>query len=187
MSTEDTTKHIWENLYMVRVPTLDATSVQFLKAHGTYITGDKRIDRANANSWLTTYLSIAKMVEMFKEGIAISVIYSADTKKIYDAIEAHLLAWKQQLEHGVNIGDAPLDDLIEMDKFAHTVYQYAKHHFTPELVNSLFARRLQDRFRAMPTNLLKPLEEAKPIEQVQDRSTYMSDFLKTRVFGSGRF
>lgn len=189
MTHTDTTKAIWENLYLVRLPSLDATSVDFLKAHGTYITGDRRIDAANANSWLTTYITIAKMVELHKEGVAISVINPDDTKRIYDAIEAHLLAWRSELEYGVNIGNAPVQDLMDMDKFANTVYHHAKYHITPELIESLFARRIQDRFKATPNKMLKPLvtDESNENKPIPDRSTQISDFLKSRVFGSRRF
>lgn len=189
MIPKDTTKAIWESLYMVRLPSLDATSVDFLKAHGTYITGNKRIDSANVNNWLTTYLTIAKMVELHKEGVAISVLNPGDTKRIYDAIEAHLLAWRSELEYGVNIGNAPLQDLMDMDRFANTVYQHAKYHITPEFLDSLFSRRIQERFKSTPSKMLKPLntEESKEPIATPERSTHISDFLKGRVFGSRRF
>ena len=188
MIPNDTTKAIWENLYLVRMPSLDATSVDFLKAHGTYITGNKRIDQANVNSWLTTYINIAKMVELHKEGVTISVLNPGDTKRIYDSIEAHLLAWRSELEYGVNIGNAPVQDLMDMDRFANTVYHHAKYHITPEFIDSLFARRIQDRFKATPSKMLKPLLPDTPNDNTQmpDRSTQLSDFLKSRVFGNRR-
>lgn len=189
MTPIDTTKAIWENLYMVRLPSLDATSVDFLKAHGTYITGNKRIDSANANNWLTTYLTIAKMVELHKEGVTISVLNPDDTKRIYDAIEAHLLAWRHELEYGVNIGNAPMQDLMDMDKFANTVYQHAKYHITPEFMDSLFARKIEEKFKSTTRKMLKPLiaEENKEPKATLERSTQISDFLKGRVFGNRRF
>jgi hypothetical protein len=41
----DTTKALWERLYLVRLPRLEVASVQYLQTYGTYITGDKLIDQ----------------------------------------------------------------------------------------------------------------------------------------------
>ena len=37
------------------------------------------------------------------------------------------MAWKSNIEECVNIGDAPLDDLIAMDAFATSIYDKAKY------------------------------------------------------------
>ena len=184
----DTTVEIWEHLYMVRVPSLDATSVQFIKAHGTYITGNKEIDNAAANDWITTYMPIAKMVELYKEGVTIAVVKYDDTKKIYEAIERHLTAWLQQLNHGLNIGNAPIEDLLEMDKFANTVYAHARHIITEEAVKDLFHMSIHKKFKAIPGRIIPNFDEQpsdKP-KQAGDRES-MAEFLKSRITGIKRF
>ena len=82
------------------------------------------------------------MVEYFTKGIPVYIVKQADVKTIYEYIENHLLAWKRQLEQGVNIGGAPVDDLIAMDAFANKIYEHAKYHFTREVADSIFLRQM---------------------------------------------
>lgn len=178
-SQVDTTKAIWERLYLVRVPSLDATSMSFLKMHGTYITGIKSIDDANVNNWMTTYINIAQMVDFYKEGVTVAVVNKDDTKAIYEAIEQHLVAWKSKLQYGINIGNAPVDDLMAMDQFANAVYDHAKHLLPREVIDSLLSININKRFKA--NNMLQtPTDKTKAVEESEGRNTMM-DFLKSRV------
>jgi len=188
MSGYDTTKEIWEKLYMVRLPSLDATSMSFLKHHGTYVTGIKEIDNANVNNWITTYITIDKMVEFYKQGVTVSVIRPSDTQLIYEAIEKHLVGWRTMLEKGINIGNAPIEDLIEMDKFANAVYEHARYHIPEELIESLFKLNIGKRIRAIPGQMFRPEPSVITEEEKhpQQRNS-MAEFLKSRVHGIKRF
>lgn len=182
--TFDTTPEIWERRYLVKLPSLDATSISFLRNHGTYITGDKKIDRGNANSWITTYLTIDRMVDYYQEGVSIALVKQEDAKLIYEAIESHLLAWSEHLKYGMNTGDAPISDLIAMDEFAGIVYPHAKRHISDEIINNTLGRRLQSRFGFTPMTFMKSPNTIVQEEKEPERTPF-SDFLKARASLNG--
>lgn len=138
----DTTVFIWDYLFKVRVPYLQSRSIDDIRKHGVALSGVAEIDNDIHNQWQTTMISIAKMVTFYREGVPIRVSAESDVKLIYEHISNHIHAWKTRLENGINIGDAPIDDLIMMDQFASTIYEHAKYQFTPEIVNSLLAQHM---------------------------------------------
>ncbi len=135
---KDTTAAIWEMLYLVRIPYLATMSVDYIKEFGLPTSGDPDIDKEQANQYVTTYLSIAKLVDYHKEGVPIRIVNKKDVEDIYLAINEHLEAWKLQIRNGINIGDAPIEDLIAMDAFANDVYGHAKYGLKPEETMSAF-------------------------------------------------
>lgn len=154
----DTTEKIWEYYYLVRVPELAATSVDYLKTYGTYITGDKGIDQALSNQWMTRQMTINNMIDLYRDGVQIKIVKESDVKEIYETIALHLEGWRSQLERGINIGDAPIEDLIAMDDFASAVYEFARHHLTRDTVNSIMAQRMAGIARLNPANFFnKPV------------------------------
>jgi hypothetical protein len=123
----DTTKNIWEYLFLARVPLLESMSVEQLRRTGVRISGNKRDDENIKKEWLTTYLSISKMVDYHREGTLVKIVNYSDLPIIYDCI---------------NIGNAPIDDLVDMDTFATAVYEHAVHQFSRDQANSLIARHM---------------------------------------------
>jgi hypothetical protein len=117
-------------------------SVDYIKIFGTPTVGDKAIDKELTSQWFTTMATISTMVDYYKNGINIKIVNYKDIKDIYDAINAHLLGWKKRLEQGINVGNAPIDDLIAMDEFANLVYVHARHEFTRDIVDSLLAQKM---------------------------------------------
>lgn len=152
---EDTTVLIWDYYFLVRVPFLQSTSEDYLRIHGMPMTGNKQIDLEVANSWITSMMNIATMVDHFKNGTPVSVIKTVDTKTIYDNITRHLENWKHKLQYGVNLGEAPVEDLIAMDQFANSVYEYAKYQFTPETISSLIGRDMSNLLGFTPSTFFK--------------------------------
>lgn len=134
---KDTTKLIWEKLFLVSIPEIYATSETFVRMYGTPITLDRGIDAALSNQWFTRYMTIDNMVDLWKEGAHIKILSEDDIKEIYDLLSLHLEGWKSQLERGINIGAAPIQDLIAMDEFATATYKFARHHLTQEIVDSI--------------------------------------------------
>ena len=134
---KDTAAPLWDELFTVRIPQLQMTTTHDIEKFGTYTTGDRGIDKAMSNQWRTTMLPISKMVEFYQEGCQIKIVYEADVKKIYEFISDHLNAWKDMLTNGINVGNAPVEDLIAMDAFANAVYEHAKYQFTQEVKISL--------------------------------------------------
>ncbi len=191
----DTTSLIWDHLYFCSVPQLESTSVQYLRQHGTYVTGDKGIDQEMSRQWLNTMININTMVEYFREGVAIRVLHYADTKIIYESISEHLAAWRNLLTRGINIGDAPIDDLILMDEFANVVYEHARYQFTQETVASILGQHMgnltrfnnSNFFNAATTRKMQDNNDgiirAKEFESdTPDRESH-SQFLKNRIVG----
>ncbi len=142
MEIKPTGWYIWEIYYLVRIPKIDTISTFELKTYGMYTTGNKELDKSVANEWITTYFNIAKMVEHFEEGTGLAIVKYSDIKEIYEHIENHLNAWKKQLSSGLNIGNAPIDDLVAMDEFANSVYEHAKYNFKRDEVNDIMKRSM---------------------------------------------
>ena len=149
----DTTSLIWDQLFMVRVPKMQVTSVDYIRTYGTYVTGDVNIDMERSNEWITTMISISKMVTYYKEGVQIKVVNYKDIAVIYDNITQHLNAWKERLKYGINVGAAPIADLLAIDQFANVIYEHAKYTFTPDVLESILAKNLTGVVRLNKQNL----------------------------------
>lgn len=154
----DTSWWIWNKKFMCRVPYLQTMSSDYIRHFGIMVSGDPVRDRAITSEMITTMLSINQMVEYFQKGITVGVVNYADTKKIYEYISDHLTAWRQRLEHGLNVRDAPLDDLVVMDRFAAAVYQHARHLFDEAFVEGILARSMMGSMRLNRTSFTKRLE-----------------------------
>lgn len=186
----DTTKLIWEKLYLVSIPEIYATSETFVRMYGTPVTLDRGIDAALSNQWFTRYMTIDNMVDLWREGAHIKIHQEDDIKEIYDLLADHLEGWKSQLERGINIGGAPIHDLIAMDDFANTIYKFARHHLTQDIVDSIFARNLSSVIGVSPGAFFErkptPAETdsdklQKEIEGNLPKRAALGDFLKDRL------
>lgn len=199
---KDTTVGIWDYLYYVRVPYLATMSVEYLREYGMPSSGDANIDKEQANQLLSTYLPIAKLVEYHKEGVPVRVINRDDVKKIYDAISDHLNAWKEQLTQGLNIGDAPIEDLLSMDRFANDIYGHVKYDLINRETESNFVKAIskfgffgkKNSLVKSPTNRSIPfsgnindLRYPVSSEPVLPERDSMSDMLKKSLANSKRF
>lgn len=186
MNETDTTVLLWEHLFKCRIPNLQTMSPEYIKQVGIFKTGDPGIDREIANQWITTMLSIAKMTEYFSEGVPIKVVKYEDVKTIYTYISRHLDAWKDQIQNGMNIGDAPIEDLILLDQFANTVYDRAKYQFTKDTVNSLLGQHIQNMFKINKSNILRmPRANSgeDPKEDKFPQRESLSEMFKDRLVG----
>jgi hypothetical protein len=141
MSSDNINK-IWDYYFKVRVSYLGSRSSQELQYHGTTLTGVKAIDADIHNQEMTTMMPICRMIDLFKQGINIKIVSTSDIEIIYQYISDHLTFWINELERGMNIRGAPIEDLIMMDRFANEVYAHAKYHFTKKVVDSLIANKL---------------------------------------------
>lgn len=160
-SRPDTTVALWDDLYLVRYPKLQTTSIEYLKTFGTYITGDKNIDKTLANEWITSMISISKMVDFYKDGAQIKIVNEGDVVKIYTAISDHLEQWINYLRFGINTGNSPIDDLIAMDRFAHEIYEHAKYHFNPNFLNSYLSNKMLNITKINAANIFSGLDMTK--------------------------
>lgn len=185
----DTTVDLWEIYYKVRLPYLQSRTLDDIREKGTIVSGIPAYDNDVHNQLFTTYLTISQMADYFKEFVPIRVCDTTDTKLIYEAITRHILAWKAQLEKGLNVGDAPIEDLILLDRFANTVYEHAKYQFTSDGANSSFVQYITGKSGLNMQNLLKGPASAEgtmtfnKIEEQYESRDSLQDFFKSR---SGR-
>lgn len=185
-STVDTTVKIFDELYLCKIPNYSSMSVDYLKIFGTPTTFDRDIDNELSKEWIKVMIPISQMVDYFKEGVLVRIIYEKDTLAIYEAIVTHIRKWKEVMTYGLNTRNAPIDDLIILDQFAQAVYPYATAHFDSSLtkgylktpINSSLANanRLMDR---MKRGLNDENKEPEPeLEQVS-----LGNFLKSKKMG----
>lgn len=193
----DTTAYLWDYLFKCRIPNLQTMSEEYIRFFGMPTTGDPGIDQAMADQWITTMIPISKMVEYSKQGISIKIVKYDDVKTIYSYISLHLQAWKNQIGNGLNIGDAPIDDLIALDEFANLVYDHAKYQFTRSMADSILARHLNGVTKFNKTNFFKPdinitnpdnitkINDAEDVKLPERES--MADIFKDRKIGARKW
>ena len=195
LESEDSTVLIWEYLFKARIPEIASRHPEEMKLLGTRVSGVKEIDKDIHSQWLTTMLSIDQMVDLYKRGVAVRVVHYDDTKTIYDYISKHIYIWKDRLEKGINVGNAPIDDLIAMDEFANLVYDHARHLFTREIADSILNRHIAGIMRFNPNsffnhNAIKSMNTQNnngvvhinkdPDPTTQDRDS-LGEFFKSRL------
>jgi hypothetical protein len=106
-------------------------------------------------------------MEYWDQGVTVGIVNETDTKRIYEFISNHLLAWKQILDTGLNTRGAPLEDLVKLDQFANAVYRHARYQFTQEYVDSVLGRTI-DAIPHARHNVMKPFVEVMRINAVEE-------------------
>lgn len=134
---------LWDKYFKVRMRYLHSRSVEQIKRYGIRISGIEEIDKDLDKEMIETEMNIDSMFEKWRKGVTIRVVNYNDTAEIYRIIHSHLIAWSEFINHGVNNGNAPLKDLIELDQFASIVYDKAVAVFSE-----------QDRNQAVASNFL---------------------------------
>lgn len=130
---------IWDRYFKVKMLYLHSRSIDQIRKFGIRISGIEEIDRDLERQMIETEMNIDSMFEKWRKGVTIRVINYNDSGEIYRIIHSHLVAWAEYLSTGVNIGDAPLKDLIELDQFAAIVYDKAVNVFSQEDRNTAIA------------------------------------------------
>ena len=174
----DTRYWIFNALFYCKVSNIQSQSLDYLQLHGMPCVGDATYDRQQANELIDRALCIVDMIELYNNGVTVRVSKYEDTKIIYERITDHLNAWKTRLESGFHMKDAPIEDLILMDKFAVSVYSHAKYQFTEVYVDSLIGKRLTSTMR-IPLDQLITRKEITSINKIEDDNS--EDKLPTRV------
>lgn len=163
----DTRWYIWKKLFLCRVNGFKSRSIEDVEHFGVPASGDALYDQAMMQEDVQRMLCIDQMVEFFRNGVTVGVLKEKDTKVIYEHITDHLNAWKAKLENGWHISNAPIDDLILMDKFANAVHKHARHHFTTDIVDSILARRMAGSLRVTRDKILGGGPKPKIINKIE--------------------
>lgn len=181
---EEFTISIWDTRYYVRVPYMASTDEAYHRLFGVPSTGNKDYDKELSKQLIDTVMTIDQMVEHHKKSIPISLVNRNDVKKIYDSVDKYLQYWRHRLETTVNYVQAPMQDLIDMDNFATTLYdKYAKFDMKPLEAISPFMSFLHNYraglFKTHVNNETLQVED----ETLPDRNSFASIF-KKRLVGS---
>lgn len=132
-TTVPTGNDLWDKYFRVRMLYLHSRSIEQIRRYGMRVSGVEEIDQHLDKQEIVTEANIDRMFEKWRAGVTVKVVNYSDTAEIYKIIHSHLIAWAEYLSQGVNIGNAPLKDLIELDQFAGVVYDKAKSVFSEEL------------------------------------------------------
>jgi hypothetical protein len=172
--TEDC-QAIKQNRFLTRASEIHTRTVKDIKQYGTYITGYKEIDNDLVNRYVTTYMTIQQMVEYYKNGAIIAIVKQSDLGLIYEIITKYLKEWAYQLDVSLNIGDAPVGDLIILDNFAEKLFEYTRFNYKRGsiLVGSIFDR--QNIYTKSYKSSIKAIVDNKNI--LPNRKSY-NEFLK---------
>jgi hypothetical protein len=176
---------IWNELYQVTIPYIQMLSIEELQQYGMPTAGDPGYDYGTANEMRLVMIPISEMVVYYSKGVQVSIVSKEDVKKIYERISDHLNQWKQNLEKSLNIGNAPLEDLKLMDRFANAVYEHAKYQFTDDMISSFITRRmdtrhssLNDMVERLENSTTKQQQEEKDMDDRYPKRESMSDYFQ---------
>lgn len=163
----DTSWYIFQRLFMCRVKYIDSMSADYIKIFGMSASGDSVVDNETANELVIRMLSIDQMVEYYKLGVTVQVVNFKDTKEIYERISDHLNAWKHKMATDFHVREAPIDDLLLLDKLASVVYKHAVTLLTQNDVDSILFRRTTSVMKFTRQTIMKPLKTTviNPIEE----------------------
>lgn len=116
------------NRYAVDVPSIALRSYSELRERGVYAIDDDEDENLRFHEApVETSLTVNRIFEIWQSGYAVNVLKMEDTVIIFNAITLHLQQWVGYLNQGIQIGDAPFEDLVALDAFADKVYIYARH------------------------------------------------------------
>lgn len=165
LTLEDTTKFLWDYLYQVRIPQLALLTENELRIQGLPTTGDRSIDRELANQLIVVYIPVVTMVKYFIEGHVVRLVKSNEVKTIYDHLQRHLELWAGTMHGSLNSSNAPIDELRAMNRFASSLFEYARDHLdAPMEAPSSFMRHIDSfaftRYKATVT----------PVDQMQHKA-----------------
>lgn len=142
--TKDTTKDLWEKLFLVKVPYSATLSETDINMFGTPTVLDKDMDRNIMRSLTTIMIPVVSIIEYYRKGVTVKIVNRDDVLTIYTAIQDHLEYWAKHVKTGLNVGSAPIADLILMDEFAHKLHSYTKGDLSDISLNCALSRQLDN-------------------------------------------
>lgn len=163
---KDTTIGIWDIRYHVTYNFLNSRSINDIKARGVRVTGIKRFDNEVKHEVVRAWLSINEMLGLYKRGIDVGIINRSDVVKIYEAVQDHLYEAISSTKQSINVPVKILEDLVDLDKFARSIYEHAKFDFSQKPEVSDFLRAVNSKNANVFNNRLF-------MHPVEDRTTQL--------------
>lgn len=170
----DTTIALWEKHYRITVPFILSLEDEQIEIQGVRVTGDRQMDSELKDQWIARYATVNDMVKFFRRGVHVRVA-TKDTKTIYDDIVLHIDACKNILETGLNYDDPELlQDLMDLDEFARSIYEHAKWQFDPSDISDQLYKAMSGLTRFNKTNILGYRLRQDSQEQSSSGITYIN-------------
>lgn len=134
----DTRYPLWFTRYQCRVPFIQTLTVDELSENGMPTSGDPHHD--HAMQWEPRLISIpiVRMAMLWSDGANVALVNRTDAPKIYQAISAHLHAWKEHMTQSYHAVKPPFEDLLLLDQFANIIYEHAKFAYDRSFVEQHF-------------------------------------------------
>jgi hypothetical protein len=170
------------------IPAIHFYSQEYLDTVGIVSTGDKAVDKEIMKNYIATRGTIMDIAKRFAEDVPVKLENARDSLQMYEAVRDHLVAWKQELAMGSNVGDAPVEDLRILDEFATSIFEIARR-YKPELVRrKSMSTRLQSMGSSAGQTLRRGIPEAtsnkpaapKPLEVHSPMIDIIDDYFNRR-------
>ena len=131
--------------FAVEVPSIALKSIRELKERGVYAIGeDDREHFRYAHAPVDTYLTINHCFEIWRAGHEVVVKKVEDTLEMFGILTLHLQTWVGYLDRGIQVSEAPFEELLAIDKFIDKIYPHAQKartqhgiHYFKESMSSL--------------------------------------------------
>ncbi len=165
----DTAFYIFHELFHCTIPEMERRSIEDIQMFGVPASGYAQWDSWMANERREIMLPINKdqdgpsLLLYHRRGAAIRM-RQEEARKVYDRITNHLTAWRHHLEWSLNVGQAPLEDLRDLDKLAHALYENAgaKYLFDDEIIETM-----QRKLKGRAPHVMRSLSLAQAMENAQ--------------------
>ncbi|UKS72035.1 hypothetical protein MOA67_gp169 [Klebsiella phage KpLz-2_45] len=137
---------IFDKMFSVRMSVVDAMDENDVHSRGMFTTGYADIDAQAAKRPTVVWRTIAEMVELWHDGVAMELVNGmVDAEKINKIIQEHLAdctRWHQSQQYGLRREDPSvtqqrLEDLRKMDEFARQIYNKVRQHGKDDNVTGL--------------------------------------------------
>lgn len=166
--------------YRIRMTAKDVRSIEQMRARPTYSSGDTKLDKSILNTETIVYSTINEMVEFYREGVSFFLTQAEDSRTIYEAVTDHTGYWRETMMKALNVRNAPIEDLILMERFAASIYKHARFQYEKKelayTVGGTLAEFLFSKPTIMPTTTING-ELQKVGDQFSDRK--VEDLLHT--------
>lgn len=137
-ANRDTRYPLWFVRYPCRVPYIQLKTIEELEQDGLPTSGDIHHDHAMQWEPRLVSIPIVRMAVLWSNGANVSLVNKADAPKIFEAISAHLHAWKDHIANSYNPNKPPYEDLLVLDQFANVVYDKAAFAYDQTFVEKHF-------------------------------------------------
>ncbi len=123
-----------KSLFKITVPEQQSRNVEDIRRFGVYQSGVEEIDADTHNRWITVMVPLRKILDYSLNGVPIKIRDRKDIKRMYDIIQEYCYYWAHALYSQINIGDAPIDELLQYDELAEKLFYFAKYSSTSDML-----------------------------------------------------